>query len=121
MNRNCIKLAATAALCAAMSAMGAVTSEAAVQVGWASFYKHGTRTANGEAFRPASFTAAHKTLPFGTKVRVVNVKTGKSVIVRINDRGPFVHGRIIDLSYGAANAVGLTRMGVGKVSLEVLD
>ena len=121
MTRNCIKLAATAALCAVLSVMGAVTSEAAVQVGWASYYKHGARTASGERFNAHSYTAAHKTLPFGTRVKVTNARTGKSVIVRINDRGPFVRGRIIDLSYGAASAVGLTASGVAKVSLEIIQ
>ncbi len=88
--------------------------------GWASYYKHGKVTANGEAFNPQGLTAAHRTLPFGTKVRVVNVNTGKSVIVRINDRGPFIKGRIIDLSLGAATEVGLVKSGVAKVSVEVL-
>lgn len=88
--------------------------------GWASYYKHGKITANGEAFNPHGLTAAHRTLPFDTKVRVVNVNTGKSVVVRINDRGPFIKGRIIDLSLGAASKVGLLHSGVGKVSMEVL-
>lgn len=96
------------------------SAHAAPMVGWASYYKHGVRTANGEAYNPQGFTAAHRTLPFGTKVRVVNIRTGKSVIVRINDRGPFSKNRIIDLSLGAASAVGLVKTGVGKVSIEVL-
>ncbi|MDP4823564.1 MAG: septal ring lytic transglycosylase RlpA family protein [Aestuariivirgaceae bacterium] len=89
-------------------------------VGWASYYKHGKRTANGEAFNPQGLTAAHRTLPFGTKVRVVNIRNGKSVIVRINDRGPFIENRIIDLSLGAASAVGLVKSGVGQVKIEVI-
>ena len=97
------------------------SAQAAPTVGWASFYKHGVRTANGEAFDPKGLTAAHRTLPFGTLVRVVNVSTGKSVIVRINDRGPFVHSRMIDLSLGAASAVGIVGSGVGKVSMEVVE
>jgi rare lipoprotein A len=88
--------------------------------GWASYYKHGKRTANGERFNPSGLTAAHRTLPFGTKVRVKNERTGKSVVVRINDRGPFIKGRIIDLSEGAASQVGLVKSGVDKVSIEVL-
>lgn len=88
--------------------------------GLASFYKHGVLTANGERFDPQAFTAAHRSLPFGTLVRVENVNSGKSVVVRINDRGPFVGKRVIDLSYAAARAVGLLDMGVGKVKLEVL-
>jgi rare lipoprotein A len=90
------------------------------QIGMASYYKHGRRTASGETFNPQGLTAAHRTLPFGTKVRVVNVKSGKSVVVRINDRGPFVRGRIIDLAFGAARAVGLHRAGVAKVRIDVL-
>jgi rare lipoprotein A len=86
----------------------------------ASYYGSGKFTASGEKFNPHGLTAAHRTLPFGTKVRVVNVRTGKSVVVRINDRGPFIRGRIIDLAAGAARAVGLMRSGVGKVRLEVL-
>jgi rare lipoprotein A len=93
---------------------------AAPMVGWASYYKHGKRTANGEAFNPQGLTAAHRTLPFGTKVRVVNIRNGKSVIVRINDRGPFIENRIIDLSLGAASAVGLVKSGVGQVKIEVI-
>lgn len=67
-----------------------------------------------------ALTAAHRTLPFGTRVRVTNLKNSKSVVVRINDRGPFVKGRIIDLSYEAARRIGLLAMGVAKVSLEIL-
>ncbi|MDP9138072.1 MAG: septal ring lytic transglycosylase RlpA family protein [Pseudomonadota bacterium] len=93
----------------------------AVQSGLASYYKSGKRTANGERFNPHGLTAAHRTLPFGTRVRVVNVSTGKTVVVRINDRGPFIRGRIIDLALGAANKVGLTRSGVAKVTIRVLN
>jgi len=88
------------------------------QVGVASYYKHGKRTANGERFNPNGLTAAHRTLKFGTRVRVTHLKTKRSIIVRINDRGPFIRGRIIDLSYGAARAVGLK--GTGKVEIIVL-
>jgi rare lipoprotein A len=89
------------------------------EVGKASYYKHGTRTANGERFNPAGLTAAHRTLRFGTRVRVTNPKNGKSVIVRINDRGPFIKGRIIDLAQGAARQIGVT--GVSRVEVIVLD
>jgi rare lipoprotein A len=97
-----------------------VVPAAADQVGYASYYKHGQRTANGERFEPKGLTAAHRSLPFGTKVRVTNVKTRKSVVVRINDRGPFKKHRVIDLSLGAASAIGLVRAGVAKVELVIL-
>ena len=81
---------------------------------------HGRQTANGERYDQNGLTAAHKTLPFGTKVRVTNNKNGKSVVVRINDRGPYHGNRVIDLSKGAAQAVGLTSSGVAPVKIEVL-
>jgi rare lipoprotein A len=90
------------------------------QVGVASYYKSGKVTANGEAFNPHGLTAAHRTLKFGTIVKVTNVKTGKSVTVRINDRGPFIRGRIIDLSLGAARAIGMQHSGVAKVEVVTL-
>jgi rare lipoprotein A len=89
--------------------------------GYASFYKSGKRTANGERFLPMGLTAAHRSLPFGTRVQVTNLKTGRTVVVRINDRGPFIRGRIIDLSLGAAKVVGLNRSGVAKVKVVVLE
>jgi rare lipoprotein A len=90
----------------------------------ASFYGNqpgegGPLTANGETYNPGGYTAAHKTLPFGTKVRVTG-SNGRSVIVRINDRGPFIPGRALDLSVGAARAIGLTSSGVGTVRMDVL-
>jgi rare lipoprotein A len=102
---------------------GLATAPAAIaaQTGMASYYKSGKRTANGEAYKPMGITAAHRTLKFGTRVKVVNLRNGKSVIVRINDRGPFIRGRIIDLSLGAAKVVGLTKTGVAKVQITVLD
>jgi rare lipoprotein A len=81
---------------------------------------HGQTTANGERFDQDEFTAAHQTLPFGTKVLVKNPRTGKQVVVRINDRGPFVGGRIIDLSKAAAKALGMLRRGHDIVVLHAL-
>jgi rare lipoprotein A len=92
-----------------------------VQSGGASWYGpgfHGRRTASGERFNSRALTAAHRSLPFGSRVRVTNERTGRSVVVRINDRGPFVGGRVIDLSKAAAQAVGIS--GVGKVKLSRL-
>ena len=81
---------------------------------------HGRTTANGERYDMNALTAAHRSLPFGTKVRVTNLKNGQSVTVRINDRGPYVGQRIIDLSRGAAQAVNMIRAGVALVKLEIL-
>jgi rare lipoprotein A len=89
--------------------------------GLASYYSSGSRTANGEQFNPNEFTAAHRTLPFGTKLRVTNVATGQSVTVRVNDRGPFVPGRVVDVSSSAAGALGMTGKGVAKVKLDVVQ
>jgi rare lipoprotein A len=89
-------------------------------VGMASYYKSGKITANGERFKPNGFTAAHRTLKFGTKLRVTNLRNGKSVVVRVNDRGPFIRGRVIDLSLGAARVIGLNKTGVAKVSFSVV-
>lgn len=94
-----------------------------VEKGEASYYAdkfHGRPTASGEKYNKKAFTAAHKTLPFGTKVRVTNLKNNKSVDVIINDRGPFKAGRIIDLSRAAAEKIGLINDGVAKVTVEVL-
>ncbi|MEV1144333.1 septal ring lytic transglycosylase RlpA family protein [Micromonospora sp. NPDC049799] len=86
----------------------------------ASFYSEGQMTANGETFDPSALTAAHKTLPFDTKVRVTNPSTGKSVTVRINDRGPFIEGRCIDLSRAAFAAIAPLDAGHVEVRYEVL-
>ena len=90
-------------------------------VGLASFYKHESQTANGEQFNPGELTAAHRTLPFGTRLRVTNVSTGQSVMVRINDRGPFIPGRVVDVSHSAAEALGMVNQGVAKVKLDVVE
>tara|TARA_B100002051_G_C16743053_1_gene645582 strand:- start:1686 stop:2252 length:567 start_codon:yes stop_codon:yes gene_type:complete len=94
-----------------------------VITGEASWYGpgfYGNRTANGEVFRPGTMTAAHRHLPFGTKVRVTNLWNGRSAVIRINDRGPFIGHRVIDLAHGAASHLGLTASGIAQVRLEVL-
>ncbi|MCX5956372.1 MAG: septal ring lytic transglycosylase RlpA family protein [Cyanobacteria bacterium] len=96
---------------------------ASAYTGQASWYGpgfYGNRTANGEVFRPGTYTAAHRSLPFGTRVKVTNLNNGRSAVVRINDRGPFTGGRIIDLAHGAASDLGVTASGVATVRLEVL-
>ena len=93
------------------------------EVGIASWYGpgfDGNYTANGEVYDMNGISAAHKTLPFGTIVRVVEFSTGKSIIVRINDRGPFIEGRIIDLSKGAARKLGIIDKGITKVGLRII-
>jgi rare lipoprotein A len=90
------------------------------QSGIASYYWQGQRVASGGWFNPNAMTAAHRTLPFGTRVRVTHGGSGRSVDVTINDRGPFVAGRIIDLSRAAASAIGMTSQGVAKVKVMVL-
>jgi rare lipoprotein A (peptidoglycan hydrolase) len=92
------------------------------QSGMASYYgnESGSQTASGARFVASAMTAAHRTLPFGTKVRVTNKANGRSVVVTINDRGPFVRGRIIDLSTGAAGVIGMMGAGVAPVTVEVL-
>ena len=90
------------------------------QIGTASFYKHGQLVASGARFNPSALTAAHRTLPFGTRVRVTHLGSGRTVEVRINDRGPFIAGRIIDLSKAAAEIIGMTASGVARVSMMVL-
>jgi rare lipoprotein A len=89
--------------------------------GMASFYTEGTKTASGEKFDTHEMTAAHPSLPFGTRLRVTNVSTGKSVTVRVNDRGPFVHGRVVDVSYSAAQALGMVNSGVANVKVDVVQ
>lgn len=92
--------------------------------GSASYYAakfHGRRTASGERFDNTAMTAAHRSLPFGSKVRVTNPANGKSVVVRINDRGPFTRGRAIDVSHAAAKHLGLVARGHGTVEMALLD
>jgi peptidoglycan lytic transglycosylase len=86
----------------------------------ASFYSHDSGTASGEKFDPHELTAAHRTLPFGTRLRVTNLANGRSVTVRVNDRGPFVRGRTVDVSASAAEALKMTERGVANVKVDVV-
>lgn len=106
-----------------VTASDVYTSINPIRGGMASWYGpgfHGRRTANGERFNQYALTAAHKSLPFGTKVKVTNLRNGQSVVVRINDRGPYAHGRVIDLSKGAAQAIGVHSSGVARVALDII-
>jgi rare lipoprotein A len=106
---------------AALAALGLSTQvEAGSQCGRASWYKMGSRTANGERMNANALAAAHRSLPFGTQVRVDNLHNGRSVVVRINDRGPFVGGRVIDVTRGAAIRLGMIGSGVARVKLTVV-
>jgi rare lipoprotein A len=95
--------------------------EAVAETGRASWYALTSRTASGEMCNPNAMTAAHRSLPFGSKVKVEDLNTGKSVVVRINDRGPFVAGRVIDLTKAAAAKLGMLKKGVAKVRVTVLS
>lgn len=121
-----LMLAASTALDSQLAAAATNRADSVVktQVGTASWYGprfHGRRTANGEIFNQRALTAAHRKLPLGTVVRVTSLDTGRSVTVRINDRGPYIDGRIIDLSHAAARRLGIVRQGVGRVRVQVVD
>lgn len=106
---------ACAAIAASTMMFQGNAAQAYQKCGGASWYGMHSRTASGERMRPEGMTAAHRTLPFGTRVKVKNLRNGRTVTVRINDRGPFVRGRIIDVSRGAARRLGMIRSGVAKV------
>ena len=121
-----IPVALAVATLAALSACATTrptSGHAAPEVGIASYYSetlHGQRTASGERYDMRALTAAHPTLPFGSRVRVTNLANGRSVVVRINDRGPYVEERVIDLSYAAARELQFIGQGTTRVRLEVL-
>ena len=115
--------AISAVAASAIPLADAADPETEIDGGIASYYGDelaGNRTANGERFDPGELTAAHRTLPFGSKVRVTNMSNGDSVIVRINDRGPFSRGRVIDVSHAAAREIGMQRSGTARVKLALL-
>lgn len=97
------------------------SANATASRGLASFYGYRSKTASGEMMNPSAMTAAHPSLPFGTHVRVTDVNSRRSVVVRINDRGPFVRGRIIDISTAAAQQLGIIGRGVAMVEVEVVS
>jgi rare lipoprotein A len=105
----------------ALAAPVGVPETGASSVGLASYYAEGAETASGERFDPQELTAAHPNLPFGTRLRVTNLATGRSVVVRVNDRGPFVPGRAVDVSYSAAQQLGFLDSGTAKVKMEVVQ
>jgi rare lipoprotein A len=105
------------AIALAVAVTGALTIPASAQCGRASWYALTSKTASGERMNPAAMTAAHRTLPFGTKVRVTNKNNGRSVVVRINDRGPFIRGRVLDLSKAAAKRLGFVNAGHAAICL----
>ena len=113
-----IKNTLAAAAAALMISFASTSVEAARQCGSASWYALTSKTASGERMNPAAMTAAHRGLPFGAKVRVTNKKNGRSVVVRINDRGPFAKGRIIDLSKAAAGKLGFINRGHTPVCIQ---
>jgi rare lipoprotein A len=101
-------------------ALGPVRFQIAGLASWYGPGFHGALTANGERFNQYAYTAAHRSLPFGTQVRVTNLNNGRSVVVRINDRGPFIGGRVLDLSQGAAQVIGVIGSGVAPVRMDIL-
>lgn len=111
------KTAAGAVALASALLVGASTVSASAQCGGASWYALYSKTASGEPMDPTELTAAHRSLPFGTKLKVTNQKNGKSVVVRINDRGPFIKGRVIDLSKAAAKQLDFVSTGVTKICM----
>ncbi|MGV3551333.1 septal ring lytic transglycosylase RlpA family protein [Rhizobium sp.] len=114
-------MAAVAATVAMGSVLVAGPASAKNGCGGASWYALSSKTASGERMNASKLTAAHKSLRFGTKLRVTNSRNGKSVVVRINDRGPFIRGRILDLSKAAANQIGMISSGHAKVCYEVVS
>lgn len=117
-------LALLVAGCSSAPKIGEAVPSGHTESGQASFYGnefHGRKTANGERFDQGKLTAAHRTLPFGTRLKVTNTQTGKSVTVRVNDRGPFVKGRVIDLSSSAFKTIASLNAGVVPVRIQVID
>ncbi len=111
---------ALASLVAASSSFVSFSDAQAAGCGRASWYALHSRTASGERMNPSRLTAAHRSLAFGTKLKVTNMRNGSSVVVRVNDRGPFIRGRVLDLSKGAASSLNMVSSGTAKVCYEVI-
>ena len=116
-NKQTALVAVTIAAGLMVGASATSATASAGLCGRASWYALHSRTASGERMNPSALTAAHRTLPFGTKLRVTNKNNGRSVVVRINDRGPFIKGRVLDLSKGAANQLGFIGSGQTAVCM----
>ena len=116
--KYCVSFLAASAILAS----GLTSSEASAKdgCGGASWYALHSRTASGERMNPSTLTAAHRSLRFGTKLRVTNSRNGRAVVVRVNDRGPFIRGRVLDLSRAAANSIGMVRSGTAKVCYQII-
>lgn len=117
---NIRRITFTAATIAACSIIAPLQASAANGCGGASWYALTSKTASGERMNAANLTAAHRSLRFGTKVKVTNARNGKAVVVRINDRGPFIKGRVLDLSKAAAKNIGMINSGTAKVCYEIV-
>jgi rare lipoprotein A len=115
-----IIFSASVAGCASMPAPKAEAVKKSYQ-GHASWYQDGKRTADGQRFNPDKYSVAHRTLPFGTMLRLTNVKTGNTIEAVVNDRGPFIKGKEVDVSRGGAKALGFFHSGTAKLLIEVLD
>lgn len=116
-------LAVVLAAVSLLTATGAFAADTRSQpsCGRASWYALGTKTASGERMNASHLTAAHRTYRFGTMLRVTNKRNGKSVVVRVNDRGPFIRGRLVDISKAAAREIGMIKSGIGQVCTEVVS
>lgn len=110
-----------AAVLAATAFLSLVSSPVLAQCGSASWYALTSKTASGERMNPNAMTAAHRTLPFGSKMKITNQRNGRSVVVRINDRGPFIKGRVLDLSKAAAHELGFTKAGLTNICMEKIS
>jgi rare lipoprotein A len=116
--KYCVMLTAASAILT--SGLVAETAQARDGCGGASWYALHSRTASGERMNPGRLTAAHRSLRFGTKLRVTNSRNGRAVVVRINDRGPFIRGRVLDLSRAAADSIGMRKSGTAKVCYQII-